>query len=105
EGSRPRRLERLLEGSGVVLVGVSLVLTATLLAAPRATAPLILPLPEPHRALLARDRAADQERAERAKARGLSYASRAVGEAMRRFGVASVSKGANAEAALKDLRV
>jgi hypothetical protein len=87
-----------------VLLGLSLAALAALLAAPRATKPSILPLPEPNRSVLAHDRAADLARAERAKTHELPYATRAVGEALRRFGLASVTKSGNAEATLKDLR-
>lgn len=102
--SRPPARRRLFEGSGAALIGVSFAAAAAFLAAPRATKPLILPLPEPHRAVLARDRAAERARAERAKREELPYATRAVGETLRRFGVASASRGGNAEATLKDLR-
>jgi hypothetical protein len=88
----------------VASIGVALVLASALLAAPRPTKPLVLPLPEPHHAVLARDRAADRARVEQATRDGLPYATRAVGEVLRRFGVASTSKDGNTEAVLKDLR-
>jgi hypothetical protein len=86
------------------MLGVALVLTSAVLAAPRPTTPLVLPLPEPHHAVLARDRAADRARIERATREGLPYATRAVGEALRRFGAASASKGGNSDPVLKQLR-
>ncbi len=86
------------------MLGVALVLTSAALAAPRPTTPLVLPLPEPHHAVLARDRAADRARVEQATRAGLPYATRAVGEALRRFGTASTSKDANTDQALKHLR-
>jgi hypothetical protein len=80
------------------------VLGSASLAAPRATEPLVLPLPEPHHAVLAHDRAADRVRVEQATREGLPYATRAVGETLRRFGVASTAKDGNADAVLRDLR-
>ena len=51
----PHRPRRLFEGAGAVSIGVVLVLLSASLAAPRATQPLVLPLPEPHHAVLARE--------------------------------------------------
>jgi hypothetical protein len=85
-------------------VGVALVVVAALLAAPRATDPLILPLPEPHRSTLARARAEDRARVERVREKGLSFAARTVGEELRRFGAAVANESADAPRLLEALR-
>jgi hypothetical protein len=85
-------------------VGLALVVVAALLAAPRATEPLVLPLPEPHRSTLERARAEDRARVERAREKGLSFAARTVGEALRRFGAAVAHKSADAPRLLDGLR-
>ncbi len=85
-------------------VGVALVVVAALLAAPRATEPLVLPLPEPHHSTLARARADDRARMQEVREKGLSFAARSVGEALRRFGGAVAHKSADAPRLLSALR-
>jgi hypothetical protein len=85
-------------------VGIALVVVAALLAAPRATEPLLLPLPEPHRSTIERARAEDRARVERAREKGLSFAARTVGEALRRFGAAVAHKSPDAPRLLDALR-
>jgi len=85
-------------------VGVALVVVAALLAAPRATEPLVLPLPEPHRSTIERARADDRARVEQVRKQGLSFAARSVGEALRRFGAAVAHKSADAPRLLEALR-
>src|SRR5690242_18648123 len=86
---------RYFDGMAPIGVGIALVLVAALLAAPRGTEPLVLPLPEPHRAALERSRADDRARVERARREGLSFGARSVGEALRRFGTAVAHKSAD----------
>ena len=92
------------EGGFAALIGVTLTLVAALLGAPRATEPLLLPLPEPHRTTLARNRLADQGRAQEARLHGLSFETRAVGEALRRFGLAVAVASADTQPLLANLR-
>jgi hypothetical protein len=70
------------------VIGLTLVFVAAALGAPRPTEPSIVPLPEPHRATLARRDADDRARVERAHRVGLPFSVRAVGEALRRLGSA-----------------
>jgi hypothetical protein len=63
---------------------------AAALAAPRATEPDVLPLPVPDRAVLRAAKQRSDELARLARQNGLSYDVRAVGEAIRRCGAASV---------------
>ncbi|HTQ08421.1 MAG TPA: hypothetical protein VMI54_31415 [Polyangiaceae bacterium] len=77
---------------------------AALLAAPRPTEPLVLPLPEPHRSTLERSRAEDRARVEQVRSRGLSFAARSVGEELRRFGAAVAHKSPDAPLLLATLR-
>jgi hypothetical protein len=86
------------------LIGLSLTFVAAALGAPRATEPLVLPLPEPHRSTLARRDAEDRARTERAREHGLSFSVRAVGEALRRYGAAAAAKGGEAPRLLASLR-
>jgi hypothetical protein len=82
-------------GIGVVLFVVGVTALAAALSAPRATAPEILPLPVPDRAVLRRVKERCGEQAQRAREHGLSYDVRAVGEAIRRAGAKTVEgKGA-----------
>jgi tetratricopeptide (TPR) repeat protein len=95
---------RAFEGSAPFVIGLGLALVSAALAAPRATEPLVLPLPEPHRATLVRKDADDRARVERARSQGLSYAVRAVGEALRRYGAAAAVKSGEAPRLLARLR-
>lgn len=95
---------RHLEGALPVFAGVALVLVAALLAAPRATEPLVLPLPEPHRRAIEQSRADDRARMEQVRKSGLSFRVRSVGEALRRFGEAVAHKSADAPRVLAGLR-
>lgn len=78
------------DGIGVVGFVVSLTVIAAALAAPRATEPDVLPLPVPDRTVLRAARQRSDELARVARKNGLSYDVRAVGEAIRRCGAASV---------------
>ncbi len=93
-----------LEGSAPFVIGLSLALVAAALGAPRATEPLVLPLPEPHRATLARKATEDHARVQHAREHGLSYAVRAVGEALRRYGAAVAAKSGESPRLLAKLR-
>jgi hypothetical protein len=81
-----------------------LAFVAAALGAPRATEPLVLPLPEPHRATLSRKAAEDRARVQSAREHGLSYSVRAVGEALRRYGAAAAAKSGEAPRLLAKLR-
>jgi hypothetical protein len=80
----------LYDGIGVVGFVVGLTVTAAALAAPRATGPDVLPLPVPDRSVLRVAKQRSDELARAARTNGLSYDVRAVGEAIRRCGAASV---------------
>jgi hypothetical protein len=95
---------RLFDGAAPVVIGVTLVLVAAVLAAPRATEPRVVPLPEPHRATLERSRAQDEALANRARREGLSFAARSVGEALRRFGADVARTGGEGPRLLRALR-
>ncbi len=79
---------RLLEGWELGAITVGLVLAAALLAVPRAAAPGVFPVP----LVDAADARATRERfsalADRAQREGLAFETRAVGDAVRRLGVA-----------------
>lgn len=78
------------QGSGALGIVVGFAALAAALAAPRATEPDVLPLPIPDRSVLRRVRAASEALAGQARVSGLAYDVRAVGEAIRRHGAASV---------------
>src|ERR1041384_2831287 len=77
-----------LEGWELGAITVGLVLTAALLAVPRAAAPGVFPVPlvDPAEATLTRQRF--DALAERAEREGLPFETRAVGDALRRLGLA-----------------
>jgi hypothetical protein len=87
-GRQRARFARLFQGweAGAVIVG--LVLAAALLAVPRAAAPGFIPVP----LLVPAEARAERERrgelADRARREGLPFETRAVGDAVRRLGVA-----------------
>jgi hypothetical protein len=78
------------QGIGAAAFVVGLTVIAAALAAPRATEPDVLPLPVPDRGVLESVRQKTEGRARAARASGLSYDVRAVGEAIRRCGAATV---------------
>jgi hypothetical protein len=78
------------DGIGVVGFVVGLTVLAAALAAPRATEPDVLPLPVPDRGVLRAAKQRSDELARAARQSGLSYDVRAVGEAIRRCGAASI---------------
>src|SRR5450432_139119 len=77
------------EGYELGLVTVGMVLTFALLALPRASVPMTLPLPRVDRAEARRSASDERELATRTEAEGLPFEVRAVGEALRRFGRSS----------------
>ena len=92
---------------GILLTGVALVALAAALSAPRATEPTLafaLPLPLPNHARLREIAEADRDRANDARTHALAFPVRAVGEMLRRLGLASVDPAGNVPAALADLR-
>lgn len=93
-----------LEGIELVLVIVVIASLAALLAAPRATAPDILPLPLPDRRTLVRAANEERELAAAARKHTLSFDVRAVGELFRRFGASSEPGKGASQRILLDLR-
>lgn len=98
-----RGFRRHLQGYELGLLTVSIVLTCALLALPRASLPMTLPLPRIDRAEAERRASSERERARRTEATGLPYEVRAVGEAIRHFGQ-SVNQGLDTEHDRDDLR-
>lgn len=90
-GRLPSRLPRLLEGWELGAITVGLVLAAALLAVPRAAAPGVFPVPliDEAEARASRERLAAL--AERAEREGLPFETRALGDGVRRLGVALAS--------------
>ena len=96
-------LRRHLQGYELGLLTLGVVLTFSLLALPRASRPMSLPLPRIDRAE-ARQRAAnDRALVRRAEETGLPFEVRAVGESIRRFG-RSVTQGFDTGHDADDLR-
>lgn len=92
---KPTRGKGRFEGIGAAGFVVGLTALAAALAAPRATEPDLLPQPLVDRAVLRRVKVRSDELARETRASGLSYDVRAVGEAFRRAGAATVEgKGA-----------
>ncbi len=87
---KPKRGKGRFEGIGVAAFVVGLTALAAVLAAPRATKPDLLPQPLVDRAVLGRVRAQSVALSREVRTSGLSYEVRAVGEAFRRSGVATV---------------
>ncbi len=83
-----RRFARLLDGWELGAVTVGLVLAAALLAVPRAAAPGVFPVPLVDAAEARATRQRLDALADRAQAEGLPFETRAVGDAVRRLGVA-----------------
>jgi hypothetical protein len=84
-----RGFRRHLEGYELGLVTVGMVLTFALLALPRASIPMTLPLPWVDRAEARRSASDERELAARTEAEGLPFPVRAVGEAIRHSGRSS----------------
>jgi hypothetical protein len=93
------------EGIGAAGFVVGLTVVAAALAAPRATEPDVMPLPLPDRGVLSRVKRQADERAREARASGLSYDVRAVGEAIRRLGAATVDGKGVPETAVGEVRM
>lgn len=87
------RLGRIFEGWQLGAMASGLVLAAALLAVPRAVRPELLPVPLIDVTEDCTARARDRELAERARARRLPFETRAVGDAVRRFGRARATGG------------
>ena len=97
------RLSRHLQGYELGLLTVSIVLTFSLLALPRASRPQTLPLPGIDRAEARRRNASERELASRIEATGLPFELRAVGESIRHFG-RSANRGIDTGHDMDDLR-
>ena len=93
---------RLLDGWELGGITVSLVLAAALLSVPRAAEPSAFPVPliDPGEAAATRNRLTDL--VDQAERQGLPFETRAVGDAVRRFGLAAAA-GANDAAHLGEL--
>jgi hypothetical protein len=103
DGTRGR-LRRHLEGLELGIASVGIAVAAALLALPRATTPNVLPLPLPDAAQLQAERRADAARALEARTRGLSFDVRAVGDALRRLGLATRERRERQALIRRDLR-
>src|SRR5687768_5005281 len=97
-------IARHFEGLELGVASVGIALAAALLALPRATTPNVLPLPLPDAARLEAERIADAARAAEARRLGLSFDVRAVGDALRRFGVATRERHERQALIRRDLR-
>lgn len=97
-----RGLSRHLEGWQPGLVAVAVAGAAAVLAVPRSVPPGELPLPAPVPAALAEVRAADHRRAALAAAEPLPLEVRAVGTAIRAYGVADAADDESAAVRAKD---
>ena len=84
-----RNFRRHFQGYELGLMTVGMVLTFALLALPRASVPETLPLPQADRVLSERYEAGQRELAADAEKSGLPFEVRAVGEAIRHFGLMS----------------
>jgi len=91
------RFARLLEGWELGAITVGMVLAAALLAVPRAAAPGVFPVPLLDVADARAARARRAELARRAEREGLPFETRAVGDAVRRFGLALAGGNEDAE--------
>lgn len=89
-GAPARGWKRHFEGWELGALAVSTVLIAALLFVPRPVEPDAFPLPEIDRVAQSRADSAEHARALTALARPLPYDARAVGEAFRRYGVATI---------------
>jgi hypothetical protein len=99
QGAKPPSFE----GIGAVVLFAFLVVSATLLAIPRAAEPERLPLPQPDRRVLARAWAREAELARKARDEPLPFAVRAVGETVRRLGAGTVDGEGVPSGLLRDL--
>lgn len=102
DGTR-RALLRHFEGLELGIASVGIAVAAAALALPRPTTPNVLPLPLPDAARLEVERRADAARADEARQRGLSFDVRAVGDALRRFGLATRERHARQALIRRDL--
>jgi hypothetical protein len=93
-----------LEGVGAVLTLGALLVSTAYLAIPRAAEPTLLPLPQPDRRVLARQRAEETRLSEAARRVPLSFEVRAVGDAFRRLGAGTVAEQGVPESTLRDLQ-
>jgi hypothetical protein len=96
-------LRRHLQGYELGLLTVGIVLTFSLLALPRASRPMTLPLPRIDRAEAERRNASERELSSQVEATGLPFELRAVGEAVRHFGH-SLNHGIDTGHDVDDLR-
>jgi tetratricopeptide (TPR) repeat protein len=95
--------KRRFEGIGVALFVVGLAALAAALSAPRATEPDLVPLPVVDRTVLRRVQAKSDALAREARDKGLTYDVRAVGDAFRRAGAATVEGKGAPESAMGEI--
>jgi hypothetical protein len=93
-----------LEGLGAVVTLGALLVSTAYLALPRAAEPTLLPLPQPDRRVLLRERAEERRLSDQARRVPLSFEVRAVGEAFRRVGVGTIARQGVPDSALRDLQ-
>jgi len=91
------RFARLLDGWELGAITTMMVLAAALLAVPRAAAPGVFPVPLLDTVDVAAARARAERLIERAEREGLPFETRAVGDALRRFGLAVADQGDGGE--------
>jgi len=96
-GAPGRAFVRHFEGWELGAIAVGLVLAAALLAVPRAAAPGVFPVPLVEPGELRATRVREAELADRAEREGLPFETRAVGDALRRLGVALSGEHGDAE--------
>lgn len=104
QGDKPTGLYRHLEGWQLGLVSITMAVLASALALPRAAAPHGLPSPTLDHRRLAHQHTLSAERARHRHAAPLPYEVRALGEAIRRFGLLDPADGVERGRALEDLR-
>jgi hypothetical protein len=93
-----------LEGMGAVLTLGALLVSTAYLAIPRAAEPSLVPLPQPDRRVLARQRAEETRLSDEARRVPLSFEVRAVGDAFRRLGAGTVVGQGVPNGTLRDLQ-
>src|SRR5947207_11371971 len=92
-----RLFARMLDGWELGVITVSMVLAAALVAVPRAAPPGVFPVPLIDGAEAEASRRGFEALANRAEREGLPFETRAVGDGVRRFGVALAGGGGDAE--------
>lgn len=103
EGRKKRDWRRHLRGWQAGALVVWLAVLGTSLALPRATPAFVVPMPSRSEKEVKRADDLERARAEKARAEGLSHATRSVGEAVRRLGLATLTEPSRVERQQRDL--